>query len=77
MAAESDHFLALDGNVEVGVVKLVRAPAGAEWMWSMLLTHPGPAFRRPSNGHCQTRGQAVRELGACYWAFRAWFGIAD
>jgi len=74
---EPDDFIALDGEEEVGVVKLVPAPAGAEWMWSMLLTHPGPAFRQPTNGRCATRGQAARELGECWNAFRDWFGIED
>src|SRR6476659_2867095 len=52
-----DHFIALDGEEEVGVVKLVPAPAGEEWMWSLRLTHPGPAFL-PTNGRTQTRGGA-------------------
>ena len=57
-------------------MKLVPAPAGSEWMWSLLLTHPGrPAFRLPTNGRCVTRGQAASRLGACYGAFRAWFAI--
>ena len=72
-----DHIIALDGKVEVGVVKLVPAPAGAEWMWSMLLTHPGQAFKQPTNGRTQTRGEAARELVACWRAFREWFGIED
>ena len=54
-----DHFIALDGEEEVGVVKLVPALAGEEWMWSLWLTHPGPAFRLPTNGRTQTRGEAV------------------
>jgi len=37
-AAGTDSFIALDGEVEVGVMKLVPAPAGAEWMWSLWLT---------------------------------------
>jgi hypothetical protein len=74
---DPDHFIALDGKAEVGVVKLVPAPGGAEWMWSMLLTHPGPAFRRPNNGRTATRGEAVRELVECWRAFREWFGIED
>ena len=40
------------------MVKLAPAPAGKEWMWSMLLTHPGPAFRQPTNGRTLTRGGA-------------------
>lgn len=74
---QPDSFIALDDEVEVGVVKLVPAPTGAEWMWSMLLTHPGPAFRQPTNGRCETRGQAARDLGACYSAFRAFSGLDD
>ena len=38
LADDLDHFIALDGEEEVGVVKLVLSPAGSEWMWSMLLT---------------------------------------
>ena len=34
-----------------------------------------PAFNRPTNGTCEDRLQAVRELHECWWAFRAWFGI--
>ena len=67
-----DHFIALDGEVEVGVVKLMPAPAGEEWMWSMWLTHPGPAFKRPTNGRTPTRGKrrgscsnAGRRSGSC------------
>jgi hypothetical protein len=75
---DPDHFLALDADGEmIGVVKLVPSPAGKEWMWSMLATHPGPAFRMPTNGRCETRREAARELVACYTAFRAWFGIED
>jgi len=62
-----------DGEEEVGVVKLVPAPAGSEWMWSMLLTHPGPAFKQPTNGRCERSGQVAR----CWNAFRDWFGIED
>jgi len=62
LAGEPDHFIALDGETEVGVVKLVPAPAGAEWIWSMLVGHPGPAFTRLTNGRTQTRGEAAREL---------------
>jgi len=50
--AQPDGFIALDGGVEVGLAKLVSAPVGAEWMWSML----------PTNGGRETRAQAVREL---------------
>ena len=43
----------------------------------MRLTHPGPAFKRPTYGQCATRGQAARELGACWRAFRACYGIEE
>ncbi len=49
-ATSLDSFIALDGEEEVGVVKLIPAPAGKGWMWSMLLAHPGAAFLRPTNG---------------------------
>ena len=72
---EADSFVALDGEVEVGIVKLVPAPAGEEWTWSLWLTHPGPAFKRPTNGRTQTRGGAVRELLDCWRAFGEWFSL--
>ncbi len=55
-------------------------PAGIDagsWIWSMLLTHPGADFKHPTNGRCEIRGQAVRELGGCYAAFRAYYGIEE
>ena len=59
-------------------MKLVAlGPDEGRWMWSMLLTHPGPAFNRPTNGTCEERLQAVRELHECWWAFREWFGIEE
>ena len=77
LKGERDHFLALDGEVEVGVVKLVTtgAPEEGQFQWSMLLTHPGPEFRRPTSGTCLTRGAAALELLNCWRAFRDWFGI--
>ena len=78
-ATETDSFIALDGEAEVGVVKLIPAPAGSEWMlsWIMLLTHPGPAFRLPKNGRCKKRGEAVGELLECWRAFRDWWFEID
>ena len=74
-----DYFLALDGEKEVGLVRrdLMGVSDEGRWMWSMLLTHPGPAFRRPTNGTCEDRLQAVRELHECWHAFRAFYGIED
>ena len=71
-----DHFIALDGEEEVGVVKLVPAPASEVWVWSLWLTHPGPAFRLPTNGRTRARGEAVRELLEC-WQVPGWFAIED
>ena len=76
LAGELDSFLALDGETEVGIVKFL--PTGVDagsWMWSMLLTHPGPAFRRPTNGMTPTRGE--RQLVACWHTFRSWFGLDE
>ena len=77
LAGTPDDFLALDGDVEVGVVK--RIPVGpvdaGEWMWSLFLTAPGPTFKTPTNGTCETREEAARELVACWHAFRRWFGL--
>jgi len=42
---------------------------------SMLLTHPGPAFQRPTNGLTPTRKEAARDLIACWQKFRAYYGI--
>jgi hypothetical protein len=61
LKGELDHFLALDGEAEVGMVRF--NPAGIDagsWMWSMLLVHPGPAFRRPTSGTTPTRREAAR-----------------
>jgi hypothetical protein len=47
LAGEADHFLAFDSETgaEGGVVKLVTlGPDEGRWMWSMVLTNPGPAF---------------------------------
>ena len=75
---KSDDFIALNGEIGVGLVKFVETgPPEGRWMWSMLLTHPGPAFRRPTNGTCEDRLQAVRELHECWHAFRAFYGIED
>ena len=77
LAGVPDDFLALDeSGAEVGLVKLVTmGPDEGRWLWSMLLTHPGPAFNRPTNGTCEERLQAVRELHECWWAFRECYGI--
>ena len=73
---ELDHFLALDARgTEIGLVKWVETGPDHGWFWSMLLVHPGPAFKRPTSGQCATRGQAARELGACYAHFRAFYGV--
>jgi len=72
-----DDFIAMDGEVEVGTVKLVPAPAEAEWMWSLYLVHEGPRFGVPTNGRTQTRGEAARELIECWQKFRAYYGIED
>ena len=62
-------FIAMDGEVEVGTVKFMAVGIDAgSWMWSMWLTHPGPAFNRPTNGRTPTRKEAAQELVAC-WAF--------
>jgi hypothetical protein len=78
LKGELDHFLALDGEAEVGMVRF--NPAGIDagsWMWSMLLVHPGPAFRRPRSGTTPTRRAAARELLECWRAFRRWYGMDE
>ena len=78
LADDPDYFLALDEtNAEVGLVKWVEAGPDYGWFWSMTLTHEGPAFNLPTRGQSATRGQAARELGACYGHFRAWFGLDE
>ena len=68
---EPGSFMALDGNVEVGIVKFVAAGIDAgSCMWSMLLTHPGLAFKTPTNGTTATPKEAARELLECWRAFR-------
>ena len=77
-ATSLDSFIALDGEVEVGVVKFMAAGIDAgSWMWSMLLTHPGPAFKRPTNGLTPTRKEAAHDLIKCWHKFRAYYGIED
>ena len=70
-----DYFLALDGGEEVGLVRrdLTGISDEGRWMWSMLLAHPGPSFRQPTNGTCETRLLAVREFHECWWAFREYY----
>ena len=69
---EPDSFIALDGDVEIGIVKFVPASidAGSWGMWSMLLSHPGPVFKTPTSGIKPTRKEAARELLDCWRAFR-------
>jgi len=58
---EPDSFIALDGNIEVGIVKFVAASIDAgSCMWSMLLTHPGLALKTPTNGTTVTPKEAAR-----------------
>ena len=55
-ATATDSFIALNGEEEVGVVTFMAAGIDAgSWMWSMLLTHPGPAFNGRTNGLTPTR----------------------
>ena len=77
LAGVPDDFLALDeSGAEVGLVKLVAlGPDEGRWLWSMLLTHPGPAFNRPTNGTTPTRREAAIELAECWRAFRRFYGI--
>jgi hypothetical protein len=73
-----DHFIALDGDTEVGIVRF--NPTGIDagsWMWSMLLVHPGPRFNRPRSGTTPTRREAARALLECWRKFRAYYGIED
>ena len=78
MKGEPDQFVAMDGKAEVGVVRFVGSGVDAgSWAWSMLLTHPGPAFNRPTSGIVPTARDAAHELLDCYTAFRKWFGIAE
>jgi hypothetical protein len=77
-ATAVDSFIAMDGETEVGVVKFMATGIDAgSWMWSMLLTHPGPAFRRPTNGLTPTRKEAAHDLVKCWHKFRAYYGIED
>ena len=72
----ADDFIAMDGETEVGMVKFMAIGIDAgSWMWSMLLTHSGPAFSRPTNGLTPTRKEAARDLIACWQKFRAYYGL--
>jgi hypothetical protein len=78
LAGDRDHFIAMDGEIEVGVVK--RIESGAEtgsWLWSMTRMHPGPPLNVPRSGTCETRGEAARELVQCWQAFRQYYGFRD
>ena len=60
------------------VVKFIGSGTDTgSWAWSLLLTHPGPAFNRPTNGIVPTARDAAHELLDSYAAFRKWFGIED
>ena len=72
---ETDDFIALAGETEVGVVKWIESGPDHGWVWSMTLVSLGPAFRMPTNGRCETRGEAARELRECYAAFRRYYGL--
>jgi hypothetical protein len=75
---EPNHFLALAGEIEIGEVKFISTGIDAgSWMWSMRLTHPGPAFKQPTTGTTPTRREAARELVECWRAFRRWFGLDE
>jgi hypothetical protein len=68
-----DDFIAIDGDIEVGVVKFIADGIDAgSWIWSMTLVHPGPVFKRPTNGLTPTRKEAARDLIACWQKFRAY-----
>jgi len=44
-------------------------------MRSLFMVHPGPAVPQPTNGLTATRGEATRDLDACWRAFRPFYGL--
>ena len=72
---ETDDFIALAGETEVGVVKWIESGPDHGWVWSMTLVSPGPAFgcRRTVAAR-----RAARRHGSCanrYAAFRRYYGL--
>ncbi len=77
LAGETDYFIALDGETQVGNVRLADCgPEIGRWQWSLLPARPEPLFPWPTNGTARSKAEAVGELVECWRAFRAWFGIA-
>ena len=77
LAAEKDYFIALDGEMQIGMVRLINdGPETGRWQWAMYFVHPEPLFPWPTNGTARSKAEAVGELVECWRAFRAWFGIA-
>jgi hypothetical protein len=66
---DPDHFVALDGEAQIGIVRPVAVgPDCGSWMWSLLLPPPGPAFTGQTRGLTLTRKEAARELLTCWRA---------
>ena len=65
LAGHPDHFIALDGEAEVGVVR-ERSDEGS-WIWSILLIHPGLRFNRLTH---RARRRERKPQPSCWSATR-------
>jgi len=76
LAGARESFLLLDQDGdEIGIVKWSADGPSQGWRWTLLAVHPGAAFQEPVSGTVTTRGEAVRELRACWARFRKWYGV--
>ena len=76
LAAEKDYFIAIDGETQIGMVRLIEdGPETGRWQWGMYLVRPGPTFKLPTDGTAGSKAEAVGKLVDCYGAFRAWYRL--
>ena len=76
LKGEQHHFVALDDDGDVGIVRQIEAGGKTgQWMWSLTRVHRGPPLNRPRSGSCTTRGEAARELITCWRNFRRYYGL--
>ena len=72
---EHDHFLALDEELEVGLVKRIQSGADqGRWLWSVTQATADP-LEMPQHGTTETRDEAARELVVCWAAVRKSYAL--
>ena len=75
LKAKRDHFLALDGEEIIGVVRLVdSSPRESRWLWSLVPVRRGRTFPRPRSGTTETRSEAAKALVTTWREFLEWYG---